>query len=314
MNNSSEPDNAAVELLAAFREDLTGAPTDATDRIRHALRNGSMYRRPAAKRWFLRRPAIATATAFALAGLAAGGVALSTVDYSTGQPFGASTSSTDKSRLLQIRDVAYVSTQTRAALDDADKYVMKVHDVYKGGSYDTWTDKQTGRYRIDMYQVDGSPNSSLMTTVADGKLRSIQVDHLDRTYFEDIGSPEDATGIVFVPNDPASIRAWLDKGDLEIVGQEQVGGHDTVHLRLKAATATYTVELWVDAASFLPYKAVADKSGRVTDDAEVSTFEWLPRTDENLSHFDLTPPAGYTKSGAGKTTKGDVKATAPAHP
>ncbi|MEU7798333.1 hypothetical protein AB0B10_03595 [Micromonospora arborensis] len=314
MNNDSEPDNAGVELLVAFREDLTGAPPDATDRIRHALRNGSMYQRPAAKRWFLRRPAIATATAFALAGLAAGGVALSTVDYSTGQPSGASTSSTDRSRPLQMRDVAYVSAQTRAALDDADKYVVKVHDAYEGGSYDTWTDKQTGRYRVDMYQADGSPNSSLMTTVADGKLSGIQVNHLDRTYFEDTGSPEDATGVVIVPNDPASIRAWLDKGDLEIVGQEQVGGHDTLHLRLKAGTATYTVELWVDAASFLPYKAVADKSGHVTDKAEVSTFEWLPRTEENLRHFDLTPPAGYTKSGAGKTTKGDVKATAPAHP
>jgi hypothetical protein len=70
------------------------------------------------------------------------------------------------------------------------------------------------------------------------------------------------------------------------VGQEQVGGHDTVHLRLTAGTVDYAVEL--------------------------CTFDWLPRTDENLSHFDLTPPAGFTKNGAGTATKGDQTATAPA--
>jgi hypothetical protein len=117
------------QLLADFRQDLTGASADATDRMRHAIRNGSAYRRPAVKRWFLRRPAVATAAAatVALAGLVAGGVALSTVDHGTGQPVGAgapggnstcSTGSAGTSRPspLQLRDVAYVKAQTQAAL------------------------------------------------------------------------------------------------------------------------------------------------------------------------------------------------------
>jgi hypothetical protein len=84
--NNNEPEEPGIQLLADFRQDLTGASADATDRMRHAIRNGSAYRRPAVKRWFLGRPAVATAAAVALAGLVAGGVALSTVDHGTGQP------------------------------------------------------------------------------------------------------------------------------------------------------------------------------------------------------------------------------------
>ncbi|MEU7750939.1 hypothetical protein AB0B57_27540 [Micromonospora sp. NPDC049101] len=312
MTINSDSDNSGVDLLVGFRENLTGAPADATDRMRHAILNGSVYRRPAPKRWFLRRPVMATATAFALAGLAVGGVALSTLDGGTGQPGGASASSTDTSRQSQLRDVVYVSAQTQAALGDADDYVVKVRDAYPGGRIDYWTDKQTGSSRVDMYRGDGSPDSSLVTVIADGKQRGTQISHLERTYFEFVGSAKDATGTVFVPNDPATIRDWLAKGSLEIVGQEKVDGHDTVHLRLKPGTATYTAELWVDETSFLPYKTVADKSGKVTGKAEVSTFEWLPRTAENLSHFDLTPPAGYTKFEG--RTKGDSTSTTGAAP
>jgi hypothetical protein len=311
MNDNVKSDNRGVEVLVAFRQDLTGAGTDATDRMRHAILNGTVYRRPTARRWYLRRPAIATATAFALVGLAAGGVALGTADHRPGQTGGATASSTDTSRPSQLRDVAYVSTQTQAALGAADDYVVKVHDAYKGGWIDSWKDEQTGRSRVDIYRGNGSPDSSLVTIVADGKQRGTQISHLERTYFEFVDSAESATGTVFVPNDPASIRDWLARGSLEIVGQEKMDGNDTVHLRLKAGTAAYTADLWVDSTSFLPYKTVADKSGKVTDRAEVSTFEWLPRTDENLSHFDLTPPAGYEKAG-GKSTKGNSPFTTPA--
>jgi hypothetical protein len=202
-----------------------------------------------------------------------------------------------------LRDVAYVKAQTQAALGDLDQYVMKMRDAYPSGSYDTWTDKQTGHYRIDMFRADGSRDHSLMMTVADGKYSGIQVDYVDRTYDELAGPAEDAIAPAAVPTDPASIKAWLDKGQLEIVGQEQVGGHDTVHLRLKVGTADYAVELWVDTTSFLPYKTVADTTGQVSDNAEVSTFEWLPRTDENLSHFDLTrrPASRRTAPAPGAT-------------
>ncbi|MGV9211137.1 DUF2092 domain-containing protein [Micromonospora sp. RB23] len=313
MNDNVESDNAGVELLVAFREDLTGAGTDATDRMRHAILNGTRYPRPTAKRWFLRRPAIATATAFALAGLAAGGVALSTADQRTGQTGGAAASSTDASRTFQLRDVAYVSNQTQAALGEADDYVVKVHHTYRGGWIDSWEDKQTGRRRVDIFRGDGSPDSTLVSIVADGKFRGTQISHLERTYFQFVDSPDQATSTVFVPSDPTSIRAWLARGSLEIVGQEKVDGHDTVHLRLKEGKATYAAELWVDTTSFLPYKTVAAKSGKVTDKAEVSTFEWLPRTGANLSHFDLTPPAGYAKAG-GRSTKGDSPFTLPERP
>ncbi|MFG1884403.1 DUF2092 domain-containing protein [Micromonospora sp. NPDC049102] len=262
---------------------------------------------------FLVAFSIATATAFALAGLAAGGVALGTADQRTGQTGGASASSTDASRPSQLRDVAYVSMQTQAALGAAEDYVVKVHDAYKGGSIDSWEDKQTRRRRVDIFQGDGSPDSTLVTVVADGKFRGTQINHLERTYSQFVDSADMATSTVFVPNDPGSIRAWLARGSLEIVGQEKVDGHDTVHLRLKAGKAAYTADLWVDSTSFLPYKTVADKSGKVTDRSEVSTFEWLPRSEQNLSHFGLTPPAGYEKAGS-KSTKGDSPFTLPAGP
>ncbi|MFI5926969.1 DUF2092 domain-containing protein [Micromonospora sp. NPDC051543] len=301
MNDNVESDNAGVELLVAFREDLTGPGTDATDRMRHAILNGTRYRRPAAKRWYLRRPAIAAATAFALAGLATGGVVLGTADR-TGQ-VGGTASSTDASQPSQLRDVTYVSNQTQAALGEADDYVVNVHHTYRGGWIDSWEDKQTGRRRVDIFQGDGRPDSTLVSIVAEGKFRGTQISHLERTYFQFVEPAEKATSTVFVPEDPTSIRAWLARGSLEIVGQEKVDGHDTVHLRLKAGTATYAAELWVDTTSFLPYKTVSDKSAKMTDKAQVSTFEWLPRTDANLSHFDLTPPAGYDKAGS-KATKG----------
>lgn len=309
MTDTPEADRAGLQALAAFRQDLTGASTDATDRMRHSILNGSRHQRPAGKRWIQRRPAMATATAFALAGLV-GGVTLRTFDSHTGSPAGSSVSSTEQPHLSRLPDVAYVSSQTKVALGTAHQYVGKTHTVYRGGSYDTWADKRTGQYRVDIFQADGSPDSTFRTTVTGKTMTGLQINHRERQYFAFTDSADKAAGPVAVPDEPAAIRSWLDKGKLTIVAEEKVGEYDTIHLRLTGTS--YAAELWLDTTSFLPIKTIADKSGKVTGHSEVSTYEWLPRTGENLSHFDLQPPAGYTESGT--TPRNGATATRPAGP
>jgi len=93
--------------------------------------------------------------------------------------------------------------------------------------------------------------------------------------------------------------AYLLTGDhghaedlLQLIGDERIGGRDTVHLRLTGRTqgGLPQIDLWVDASTFLPVRLVGTK-GVVTSAID---YTWLTRTGANLAKTDLTVPAGYT--------------------
>jgi hypothetical protein len=66
---------------------------------------------------------------------------------------------------------------------------------------------------------------------------------------------------------------------------------DFVAARSTALLRTAAADLWVDSTTFLPVRMIGQKSPR---DFTV-TYEWLPRTAQNLARLELTPPAGFTE-------------------
>jgi hypothetical protein len=103
------------------------------------------------------------------------------------------------------------------------------------------------------------------------------------------------------PSRWGSIQQAIASGTLELLGHETVNGLDTLHLRLFGPDRSYRVDIWVDSATYLPVRDIAGKSsGNAGPDefpAEiaVTTYSWLPRTDENLARLVLTPPAGFVQ-------------------
>jgi hypothetical protein len=206
----------------------------------------------------------------------------------------------------QLHDVAYVKTQTLNALAKASDYVMRSHATYIGGSSgDMWVDAATQRTRYDEYAVDGSPVQSTAASGPEGSDSTFSVDYVNRVWWGEKSTaskqpvkPSATHPPSLASDDPAGIRNDLAKGTLQLLGEERVDGIDTLHLRLTAKAANFAMELWVDKATFLPYKRILDKSGKMTaTPTETDVYTWLPRTPANLAHLDLTAPAGFSKLG-----------------
>jgi hypothetical protein len=98
--------------------------------------------------------------------------------------------------------------------------------------------------------------------------------------------------------DPGGIGAARDSGTLRLLGRERIDGHDTLHLQQRSSFGSITavIDLWVDVRSFL-VRRTAETSGERVKGTTTTTYEWLPRTGQNLAHLILTPPAGYKKLG-----------------
>ncbi|GAA2388082.1 hypothetical protein [Dactylosporangium salmoneum] len=190
-----------------------------------------------------------------------------------------------------LRDVAFVTAQTGAALARADDYVRVV--TWKAGAGETWrssVDGGTHRERKDVSGAAGPMRSMLARgTLATGAYLLV-VDYQHRAWWDTATPPTGRSadaGVVrqlMWPNpyeDPRHILVLLDAKRLRLVGPEAVGGHETLHL---SATDGST-DLWVDGATYLPVR----QTGALTVD-----YEWLPRTPENLARFELAAPDGFT--------------------
>lgn len=143
---------------------------------------------------------------------------------------------------------------------------------------------------------------SLATTGGVCHEAGIQVDYEARTWHEfDAGTPPEGCPNSEVPNvlDAEALRTALDDGTLKLIGSERVNGRDTHHIRLEYATRGYQLDMWVDAESYLPIKessTVSEGPGQAEDSPVLTaSYEWLPRTQENLNKVELTPPADFTE-------------------
>ncbi|MFG2038454.1 hypothetical protein [Dactylosporangium sp. NPDC048998] len=198
---------------------------------------------------------------------------------------------------VQLRDVAYVTAQSDAALARAGDYVLVGRFVVSTDVRDEFRiDVATQRSRADSTGPAG-PMSSVITSGPITQAQDVLViDYREKAWWTyrstpPTGLPADALkGDPY--QDPQQIRALLDASSLRLVGRERVAGHDTYHIQATGLPAELRAsqDLWVDAETYLPYRVTSAKGGR----SATIDYEWLPRTPENLAPLDLRPPTGFT--------------------
>ncbi|SNT00281.1 hypothetical protein SAMN05421812_102701 [Asanoa hainanensis] len=207
----------------------------------------------------------------------------------------------------ELVDVAHVRTQVTDALARSTDYVVLARTA-NGAPYrvDKWTDAATRRVRTDWYGDGKLSVSVVVTNEADGGQRGLQIDYLNRWYAHWQRTPAEMehTFPDFFEDlpeaNPESISQALADGTLEIVGKETIDGHETLRLRLETeieagptATTPTTMELWVDADSYLPHRSTITTTHEFGALTRTTTYTWSERTPENLKVFDLTPPPGF---------------------
>jgi hypothetical protein len=197
----------------------------------------------------------------------------------------------------QPHTVAFLAAHTEQALDGTGGSIIHtVTNVDDGTVIDTWSDL-TGARMVSSAGPAGAPARTFQESVSGDQLVVLAVDYAHHTWSRETMSrpeklPDGALGVPY--GDPDSIRADLTRGALVLVGSEQVAGHATEHLRLTvdtSDTAPAAEDLWVDSTTFLPVKM----TGRKGSSHFTVSYEWLPRTAENLARLELNPPAGFTE-------------------
>lgn len=225
---------------------------------------------------------------------------------------------------VRLQNVGFVKEQTSKALGQASKYVIFSKSTYDGGYYDTWTDPATGRYRNDtyttiVYRPSSDKKGSVRATAPDPD--GIAYGPMHRQQSHAVSGPMDSRRVVSVDyerehwtvdrdavpvhrdipviTDPESIRKAIKDGTVELLGEEKVNGVKALHLRIFGPKRSYRIDMWVDSGTYLPVREIAGKAGKdgvfPASAAVTSMYSWLPRTKENLSLLELTPPAGFTR-------------------
>lgn len=255
-----------------------------------ALRRRHM-RRVVALRTMVLAPAFAVVVATAL--VAVGSTGRGTVPPVAGP-----------AKTTELHDVAYVTAHTTAALDDISGYVERVTMVLPGGVTDVQLyDRATGRFRFDSSAKDGARLTTIggSSVLADRPTITV-VNYSDRAWWTyrlelptSAPSGAKASGAqiaVGTFEDPADIRTAIAGGQLRLLGTEELGGHETLHLRVTSVAKPLpgAMDLWVDSQSYLPVRLSVHKAGTPV----TQNYTWLARTPQNAASLAVTPPAGFT--------------------
>jgi len=228
----------------------------------------------------------------------AGGLVVALALSASGGAAKPGTTTTNQADGAKVHTVAYVSAQSQKALANIESYVAHTVTVVDGvHNGETWSDGAGLRYRGESGPA-GAPERSYLIAKVDGKVTILDVDYTRHTYFQQEmpgrAAPfGQAAGVPY--GDPTELRDALASGQITLVGTEQVDGRSTEHLRLNLSgedAKQAAMDLWVDSESYLPVKMVARKGPYHIN----VSYEWLPRTPENLAHLELTVPAGYTRA------------------
>jgi hypothetical protein len=246
-------------------------------------------------------PAAAAAVAVGAAALSPGSAVRPSASASVSSGGAAATGTTD------LRDAVAVSARTATALADVDRYVIRTRTVSSGSATDSLVDRATGRTRLDTYDPAGARLESIgITSTSDGGLRAVVVEYRDRAWWTWSSGPEPgqpAARTVGLPRyaDPVEIRKALHDGTIRMLGEETLNGRHALHLRLTfppKGTMTAVLDLWVDAESYLPYRATTTTTGtkeRDRSSGHTVDYTWLARTPAHLARLTVTPPAAFTR-------------------
>ena len=227
------------------------------------------------------------------------GVAVTAVLLSTGGTSAAPKPPPPAAAAPQIHTVSYVLTQAKAALDSVDEDLVQTNITGTDGRgpsqrNESWLDPRTRTERSDQYTPGGQLSTSVLVTHTDTGVTLLAVDYATSTWSSITAADKGLKGLPgSLYTDPADIRAALTAGTLVLVGEEQVGGQPAEHLTVTGLLDSMSMDLWVDATSYLPVQSVVHK-GPYTGTA---SYTWLPRTPANLAKLILAVPAGFTKVG-----------------
>jgi hypothetical protein len=250
----------------------------------------TLHRRQARRVWVVRGAAASSlaATAGVIALVLAGAGPPSASTAGGGTPTAAASS--------RVETVAFVTEQATAALARSDQFVEETDTTDNAGYHTVFWSDTAGKRDRSSFDFKGQPASDTATSTASGTTTVLVVDHPSRswwTYQTDARPPKRFGKEILNLSDPDGIRDAIADGGLKLLGHDQTDGRDTLHVRLdvriRKQVDTY-VDMWVDAASYLPVKSVLTSP----DYSATTTYTWLPRTANNLANLDLVPPAGYT--------------------
>lgn len=208
----------------------------------------------------------------------------------------------------EMLTVGYVAEQTATALSKLPSYVQHETANHEGrdgkpaSMIEIWADRSTQRERQDSKIFFGDVRSSTQTL--DGST-AVELNHDKKkwwTYEAVRLEAVDSSQIQYLPPslNPADLKRAVDSGKITLVGKERLNGRQTVHLQWlggpdsamdAAKTAEESMQIWVDAKSYLPVRVV----NKVLTGTTTSDYEWLPRSKENLAKVTVSPPADYRK-------------------
>ncbi|HSS11498.1 MAG TPA: hypothetical protein VLL25_16555 [Acidimicrobiales bacterium] len=130
------------------------------------------------------------------------------------------------------------------------------------------------------------------TQATDGRL--IDVEYASRSWSDQ----PDTCLAVTQPADAAQIRSDIASGGWTVLGRDTVDGRPALELSLRGQHGSADL-LWVDAQTFLPIRASANKGGAPgADDSLVTTYRFLSATPGNQKNLITPIPAGFTQTAA----------------
>ena len=236
----------------------------------------------------------------------------------------------------KMQTAAYILAHASTAQVNSRTMISVARD--SSGTEYTDVATQQQRYIPSISASNGQPYFEWSDIIKDGTWTETMVVNQGRVYSVQTASGSDTGSIsAFLPlqaqsNPVAAFNTALGQGLVKVVGHQELGGRDTVLLRLNRGVTRCEKpghpaiaksncsngmpvssqswpddEVWIDASTYLVVQTRNYKPGPTAANGAwpsfTTTVDWLPPTPANLANLSSTPPSGYTRiptTGLGK--------------
>jgi len=228
----------------------------------------------------------------------------------------------------KMQTAAYILAHASAAQANSRTMISVTHAI--NGTMYTDVATQQQRYIAGIRASNGQPYFEWSDIIKDGTWTETMVVNQGRVYSVQTASGSDTGSIgAFLPlqaqsNPVAAFNTALKQGLVKVVGHQELGGRDTVLLRVNRgvtqckkagypATAKGNCangepastqpppdgEVWIDASTYLVVQTKNYKPNPTAVKGPwlsfTTTVNWLPSTPANMANLSTTPPRGYAK-------------------